>query len=200
MPDQPVDAWTAFLQWLSTILIPDWGGLIGMLPILLIVGVVGPGLSFLALYWIYVRLRSRRGHVRTAEPEPQAIAATADGSYAYPANAPYCPTHHLVYPPTMSNCQVDREELLVRCPVDVSVRVASQQLNVIDEVRSAPVIRAPPNQHAEVIGSVIRQHFAQRRPAARFAASLALTSCPVPLDRFADHRKTCRLESCEFLS
>lgn len=128
VPAQPVDAWTAFLQWLSTILIPDWGGLIGLLPILLIVGVVGPGLSFLALYWMYVRLKSRRGHVRTAEPEPLAVAATADGSYVYPANAPYCPTHHLVYPPTMSQCQVDRAELLVRCPVDDSVRVASQQL------------------------------------------------------------------------
>ena len=123
-----VDPWTAFLQWLSTILIPDWGGLIRLLPILLILGVVGPGLTFLALYWIYVRLNSRRGRVRTDEPEPVAIAASADGTYAYPPNAPYCPTHHLVYPPTARECAIDREELQVRCPVDGSVRVAGQQL------------------------------------------------------------------------
>jgi hypothetical protein len=52
----------------------------------------------------------------------------ADGSYVYPANAPYCPTHHLVYPPQLRECAIDGEELLVRCPVDESVRVASQQL------------------------------------------------------------------------
>jgi hypothetical protein len=128
VPPPPVDAWTAFLQWLSTILIPDWNGLIGLLPILLIVGVVGPGLTILALYWIYVRLNDRRGRVRTDEPQPLAIAPAADGTYAYPANVPYCPTHHLAYPPTARECTIDREELLVRCPVDDSVRVAGQQL------------------------------------------------------------------------
>jgi hypothetical protein len=51
VPEQPTDPWTAFLNWLSTILIPDWNGLIGLLPILLIIGVVGPGLTFLGLYW-----------------------------------------------------------------------------------------------------------------------------------------------------
>ena len=49
---QAVDPWTAFLEWLQTILIPDWNGLIQLLPILLILGVVGPGLSLLALYWL----------------------------------------------------------------------------------------------------------------------------------------------------
>lgn len=128
MPPTPVDPWTAFLQWLSTILIPDWNGLIGLLPILLILGVVGPGLTLLALYWIYVRLLERRGKVRFDDPQPTLIAANADGNYAYPANSPYCPTHHLVYPPTARECEIDRADLLVRCPVDDTVRPAGQQL------------------------------------------------------------------------
>lgn len=128
MPVQPVDPWTAFLQWLQSILIPDWGGLIGLLPILLILGVVGPGLSLLALYWLYVRASTGRGKVRTYEPEPMPATLNADGSHAYPANAPYCPTHALIFPPTARECTIDGAELQVRCPVDESVRVAGQQL------------------------------------------------------------------------
>jgi hypothetical protein len=126
--EQPVDAWTAFLDWLSTILIPDWNGLIGLLPILLILGVVGPGLSLLVLYWLYARLNQRRGKVRWDDPEPVAVEASADGTYAYAANVPYCPTHHLVFPPTARECAVDGEELRVRCPIDDAVRVAGQQV------------------------------------------------------------------------
>ena len=128
MPPTPVDPWTAFLDWLSTILIPDWNGLIGLLPIVLILGVTGPGLSLLVLYWLYVRAREKRGKVRYDDPQPTLIAANADGTYSYPPNAPYCPTHHLVYPPTARECDIDRGDLLVRCPVDDTVRPAGQQL------------------------------------------------------------------------
>ena len=128
MPEQPVDAWTAFLDWLSTILIPDWNGLIGLLPILLILGVVGPGLSLLAVYWIYVRLNRRSGKVRWDDLVPVAVEAGADGTYSYAANVPYCPTHHLAYPATARECAIDGEELRVRCPIDDAVRVAGQQV------------------------------------------------------------------------
>jgi hypothetical protein len=128
VPPTPVDPWTAFLEWLSTILIPDWNGLIALLPLLIILGVTGPGISLLVLYWMYVRAREKRGKVRYDDPQPMLIAANADGSYAYPPNAPYCPTHHLVYPPTAHECDIDRGDLLVRCPVDDTVRPAGQQL------------------------------------------------------------------------
>jgi len=128
MPPEPVDAWTAFLQWLSTILIPDWNGLILLLPILLILGVVGPGLTFLFLYWVYNRMLERRGKVKIEDPEPTLVAASADGTYTYPSNTPYCKTHHLLFPPTQRECNVDHETLLVRCPVDDTVRAADQQL------------------------------------------------------------------------
>jgi hypothetical protein len=124
----PVDPWTAFLTWLQTIIIPDWGGLISLLPILVIVGVVGPGLTLLAAYWVYVLASSRRGKVRVEDPSPMEAAQLADGSYDYPPNVPYCPTHHLIYPATAKECPIDSEELQVRCPVDGSLRVASQQV------------------------------------------------------------------------
>lgn len=131
MPTEPTtatDPWTAFLEWLQSIIIPDWNGLIQLLPILLIVGLIGPILSLLAAYWIYVRLRTRRGHVRTAEPEPVAARMDDQGNPVFPPNTPYCPTHALLYPQTAKRCEIDGTELLVRCPVDDNVRVAGQEL------------------------------------------------------------------------
>ncbi len=130
MPEQPVatDPWTGFLEWLETIIIPDWGGLISLLPILLILGVVGPGLSLLALYWFYHRVTRRRGRVRIGDPEPTRARVGEDGNAVYPPNTPYCPHHQLVFPATARTCDVDREELLVRCPVDDMTRFASQDL------------------------------------------------------------------------
>jgi hypothetical protein len=128
MPPQPVDPWTAFLNWLQTIIVPDWNGLIGLLPILLILGVVGPGLSLLALYWIYIRMTTRRGKVRIDDPTPEPAQLAADGTPIYPPNVPYCPTHALIYPPTSRVCEIDGEELQVRCPVDETVRVAGQEI------------------------------------------------------------------------
>lgn len=124
----PTDPWTAFLDWFQTIIIPDWNGLINLLPILLILGLVGPFLTLLAAYWIYVRLNTRRGRVRIAEPEPVAARVDPDGNPIFAPNVPYCPKHALIYPPTMKSCEIDGEELLVRCPVDESVRVASQEV------------------------------------------------------------------------
>lgn len=123
---QAVDPWTAFLEWLQTILIPDWNGLILLLPILLILGLVGPVLTLLALYWFYVVGTSKRGKVRRDELSPTPAERAADGSALYAPNVPYCRTHELIYPATAKNCEIDGEELAVRCPVDDTVRVASQ--------------------------------------------------------------------------
>lgn len=128
MPEQPVDPWTAFLNWLQTILVPDWNGLINLLPILLILGVLGPGLSLLAVYWMYVRMTTKRGKVNIDEPTPEPAGRAADGTPIYPPNVPYCPTHELIYPATYRACEIDRAELMVRCPVDETVRVAAQSL------------------------------------------------------------------------
>ena len=130
MPEEPVttDFGTRLLELLEALLIPDWGDLITFLPLLLVFGLIGPVLTLLFLYWAYVRLTSRRGRVRIDDPQPEPASRTADGAPIYPPNVPYCPTHELVYPAAATNCDVDREELLVRCPVDDMTRVAGQQV------------------------------------------------------------------------
>jgi len=128
VPEQPTDPGNVFLQWLESLLLPDWGGLMNLLPILLILGMLGPALTLLAIYWFYVRVTTRRGRVRIDDPEPAPAPRDAAGEPVYPANVPYCPTHAMIYPPNGQTCEVDGEELRVRCPVDQNVRVASQQI------------------------------------------------------------------------
>lgn len=122
------DFGTSLLELLEGLLIPDWGNLITFVPLLLILGVVGPLLTLLVLYWLVVSVRAPRGRVRTDEPAPVAAQHAADGTPIFPPNAPYCPTHELIYPATARECEIDGEDLLVRCPIDDMTRVASQQL------------------------------------------------------------------------
>ena len=43
------DPWTASLNWLTTVIVPNWTQLVGMLPFFLLIGVVGPLLSLMML-------------------------------------------------------------------------------------------------------------------------------------------------------
>ncbi len=126
MPEK--DAWTTILDFLSTIITPNWEELIALLPLFVLIGLVGPVLTLLMLYQLRVRLTSRHGRVQLAEPEPTPAPLGEDGLPNVPANVPYCSRHGLVYPLSARTCELDREELSVRCPIDDTVRVASQQL------------------------------------------------------------------------
>jgi len=128
VPFAATDAWTTFLEWLSTLVIPDWNGLFHVLPLLVIAGLTGPILSLLLLYWLYHFLIDRRGRVEIAEHEPVAAELAADGTAVFPPNTPYCVEHQLVYPANARTCNVDGDELVVRCPVDGNVRAASETL------------------------------------------------------------------------
>lgn len=107
-------AWHAFLTAISGIVIPDWGVLVGMLPIFLMIGVVGPIASLLALGWFIYVFRVPRARLRLVEGP---VSATVEnGQAVYPAGEPYCPTDQFVYPSGAARCAVCRRELLVRCP------------------------------------------------------------------------------------
>lgn len=119
------DPWTAFLDWLTTVLVPSWGELIALLPYLLIIGVVGPILTLLALMWAWHLATRQRARVtrRTASPEPAPL--DDDGLPYFPVNVPYCIEHALVYPPRARTCELDRADLQVTCAADGTVRAAS---------------------------------------------------------------------------
>jgi hypothetical protein len=122
------DPWTAFLDWLTTVLVPNWGELIALLPYVLIATIVGPIITILALMWGWHLVTRRRGRVRRAGAQPEPAPRADDGSVAFPANVPYCEEHALVYPARARRCDIDGADLSVACPVDGSVRAADVEL------------------------------------------------------------------------
>jgi hypothetical protein len=130
VPEETVrtDFGTRLLELLEALLIPDWGDLMAFVPWLLILGVVGPLLTLLVLYWLYVLIKAPRGRVRTDEPQPVPAEHGPGGTPQYPPNTPYCQRHELLYPAKARTCEIDGEELLVNCPVDGTTRVAGQPL------------------------------------------------------------------------
>ena len=139
----------SLLDALEFAIMPEWSFLISLLPFLLIVGVLGPVLSLLALGWFVHLMRRRRGRARLVDPEPRAITFDAAGAAVIPANEPYCLRDGLIYPAGTTRCDECKDELLVRCPVDSTVRPAGQQLcrgcgtKYVLGARSAAVRRSP---------------------------------------------------------
>jgi hypothetical protein len=103
------------LDLLHPIILPDWGALIGLLPVFLLLGVVGPILTLLVLGWFLYLVRRPRSRIPYVEPEP-VLAAVVDGEPQYPTGEPYCPVDELVYPFGATQCRVCRRDLAVRCP------------------------------------------------------------------------------------
>jgi hypothetical protein len=103
------------LDLLRPIVIPDWGALIGLLPIFLLLGVVGPIVTLLVLGWFLYVVRRPRSRIPYREPVP-VPARVVDGLPQYPAGEPYCPVDQLVYPFGATRCQLCGRDLAVRCP------------------------------------------------------------------------------------
>ena len=122
------DPWTAFLDWLTTVVVPNWSELVGMLPLWILLGVTGPIISLIALGWAYHFIRAQRAHVHRAIPEVVSAPRDADGLPVFPANVPYNPRLGLIYPPDRTTCEADGSNLMVRCPVDGTVREAAIQV------------------------------------------------------------------------
>ena len=61
--DQVSHIWDQILRFLAPLVIPDWGSLVGLLPIFLVVGVLGPLLGLLALIWVVYVVRRPRARL-----------------------------------------------------------------------------------------------------------------------------------------
>ncbi|HXR26518.1 MAG TPA: hypothetical protein VN771_01530 [Candidatus Baltobacteraceae bacterium] len=119
--------WNQVLSILTVVLSPDWSALVAWVPLLLIVGVLGPILTLVVVGWTHHLLISRRPHVVYDEPEAHAPQHLADGTSVVPPNAPYCARDDLLFPARVTTCSICHDELTVRCPVDDAVRPATQQ-------------------------------------------------------------------------
>lgn len=114
MIDALQQLWHQLLGILEIFVMPDWGALVGLIPILLVIGVIGPIGSLLFLGWVIYGLRAPRAKV-SLEVAP-VRAEIADGRPVYPAGEPYCPVDGLVFPFGALTCETCRRDLLVGCP------------------------------------------------------------------------------------
>ena len=113
--DEISHLWTQALGLIAKVVSPDWGSLVGLLPLFLLIGVIGPLVSILAVVWLYYFVRRPRTKVRFVEGPRLALLA-ADGRPMFPVGEPYDVRTGLIYPPGTS--QNDAGELLsVTCPM-----------------------------------------------------------------------------------
>jgi ribosomal protein S27AE len=113
--DQIQKMWNDFLTFLSTLIIPDWGGLIGLLPLLLLIGLIGPLLTLAVLAWLGYGVTKPRTVVNYVEGNRVAPLDHL-GKPIFPAGEPYCPLDGLIYPFGQTRCDRDQTLLQVRCP------------------------------------------------------------------------------------
>lgn len=124
--DQIQKMWNDFLTFLSTLVIPDWGGLIGLLPLLLLIGVVGPLLTLGVLAWLGYGITKPRTVVKYVEGNRVAPLDPL-GYPIYPSGEPYCPLDALIYSYGATRCDRDGTILQLRCPKCDVVRDADTE-------------------------------------------------------------------------
>ena len=108
--------WDTILDVTSLFVMPDWTGLITLLPVLIFLGVVGPLVTFFLLGTVIYQARKPRIKV-TYEEGPRNAELDAEGRPVFPPGLPHCRRDALVYPSGITRCETCREPLAVTCPM-----------------------------------------------------------------------------------
>jgi len=108
--------WTQILEITSIFLMPDWTFVVSLLPIVILLGLVGPFLTGLAIGTVvYLVMKPR---VKVAfEEGPRVAELGPGGEPIYPVGLPHCRRDALVYPSGTLRCERCRDELAVICPM-----------------------------------------------------------------------------------
>jgi hypothetical protein len=115
--------WTDLLTFSAGFVTPEWGSLIGLLPVFLLVGVVGPILTILVLAWAHYAFHRPRVAAVFAETRRSA-PLDPDGRPVYPVGEPYSPAEGVIYEPGTVRSPAG-EDLVVGCPKCGLVRLAA---------------------------------------------------------------------------
>lgn len=110
------EAWTGLLAIMTQFVIPDWNAIIGLLPLLVFVGLVGPLLTFLPLGILIYQFRRPRVKVRVVEG-PRLATMGADGEPIFPPGLPHCRRDSLIYESGTIRCDTCHDDLAVTCPM-----------------------------------------------------------------------------------
>lgn len=108
--------WNQILDITSLFVMPDWGGVIALLPVLIVLGLVAPFVTFLALGTLIYLVRKPR--VKVAFVEGVRVAEIgADGEPVFPVGLPHCRRDALIYPSGVHFCDRCHDKLAVVCPM-----------------------------------------------------------------------------------
>jgi hypothetical protein len=108
--------WTQILQVTAIFVTPDWSFLIGLLPVLILLGVIGPFVTGLAIGTLVYQARKPRVNVKLVEG-PRVAEIGPGGEPVFPVGLPYCRRDALVYPSGAIRCERCHDELAVICPM-----------------------------------------------------------------------------------
>jgi hypothetical protein len=108
--------WNQILEITSLFLLPDWDGVIALLPILIVLGLVAPFLTFVALGTVIYLIRKPRIRV-TFEEGPRVAEIGPGGEPVFAVGLPYCRRDALTYPSGTHRCERCDDELAVTCPI-----------------------------------------------------------------------------------
>ena len=108
--------WTQILDVTSIFVMPDWGFLIGFLPVLVLLGLVGPFMTGLMIGTVAYLVTKPRVKVSFVEG-PRVAEIGPGGEPVFPVGLPHCRRHATVYESGMDRCDIDGEPLSVVCPM-----------------------------------------------------------------------------------
>ncbi len=108
--------WNTILDITEMFVIPNWVDVIGLMPLLIFLGVVGPLLTFTMLGILVYQVRKPRAKL-ALEEGPQVARSGADGQPIFQPGLPFCRTHALIFPTGTVRCDRGGEDLSVICPM-----------------------------------------------------------------------------------
>ena len=108
--------WNTILDITEMFVIPNWVDVVGLLPLLIFLGVLGPLLTFTILGILVYQVAKPRAKL-AIEEGPQVARSGADGQPIFPPGLPFCRTHGLIFPTGTVRCDRGGEDLSVICPM-----------------------------------------------------------------------------------
>ena len=111
------DLWSSILETMALFVIPDWNAIIGLLPLLVFLGIVGPLLTLLPLGILIYQARKPRVKGVRFEEGPTVAHIGEDGRPIFAPGLPHCRRDALIYPSGTTRCEQCRDELAVICPM-----------------------------------------------------------------------------------
>ncbi len=152
--------WTQILDVTSIFVMPDWGFLIGFMPVLIVLGLVGPFLTALAIGTVIYLATKPRIKVAFVEG-PQVAQLGAGGEPVFPVGLPHCRRHALVYASGTQPLR-HRRRPAVRGLPDVRARPPGIGRH-LHQLRSRPQGQAPRRGGPQDIGTEARRRGRRRR-------------------------------------